>query len=164
MVFRRLVSLGVVIGAMSLVIAACGGGEKPSPTAIPDSPSPPPARPVPTPETSTGAGNGDTGNGATMEGRQITIVNMDPGGGGEYEFQPAEVEVAVGETVTFELIAKTELHSFTVDALDIDQDIDGAAERDAVALVTYTFESAGMYDIVCIYHEGSGMTGTLTVR
>ena len=162
--FRRLVSLGVVIGAMSLAIAACGGGETPSPTAAPDSPSPPPARPVPTPEAAVGNGNGDTGNGATMEGRQITIVNMDPGGGGEYEFQPADVEAVVGETVTFELIAKTELHSFTVDALGIDQDIDGAAERDAVALVTYTFESAGTYDIVCIYHEGSGMTGTLTVR
>ena len=162
--FRRLVSLGVVIGAMSLAIAACGGGEKPSPTAIPESPSPPPARPVPTPDTTVKDGNGEPGNGATGEGRQITIVNMDPGGGGEYEFQPAEVEVEVGETVTFELIAKTELHSFTVDALDIDQDIDGAAERDAVALVTYTFESAGTYDLVCIYHEGSGMTGTLTVR
>jgi plastocyanin len=159
---RRLIPLAIVVTAISVAMVACGGDEA-SPTATSTSPSPPPARPTtpagePT-EVATGTNGASTG-----EGREITIVNQDPGGGGDYVFEPADVEATVGETVTFKLIAKTELHSFTIDALEIDQDIDGSQERDKVEFVTHTFDKAGTYDIVCIYHEGSGMVGTLTVK
>ena len=161
---RRLVPLAIVVGAVSLAMVACGGGDEASPTAVSTSPSPPPARPQATATTAMEKEKMEKSEETTGEGREITVVNMDPGGGGDYEFQPADLEVAVGKTVTFKFIAKTELHSFTIDALDIDQDIDGAEERDKVVLLTHTFDKAGTYDIVCIYHEGFGMVGTLTVK
>ena len=163
-VLRRLVPLAIVVGAVSLAMFACGGDDKVSPTAASTSPSPPSVRPTDTPAMEPTEVVTETSGTSTGEGRKITVVNMDPGGGGKYEFQPADLEVALGEKVTIELIAKTELHSFTIDALGIDRDIDGSQERDKVELLTHTFDKAGIYDLVCIYHEGSGMVGTLTVK
>ena len=160
---RSLISLVILKGAI-LAIVACGGGEEPSPTAVSTSPSPPPARPQATAAIVAEDNETKKSEGSAASGREITIVNMDPGGGGGYTFEPADLEVAVGETVTLKLIAKTELHSFTIDALNIDHDIDGSQERDKVEVVTHTFDTPGKYDIVCIYHEGSGMVGTLTVK
>ncbi len=161
---RRLIPLAIMVCVVSLAMVACGGGDEASPTAVSTSPSPPAARPTDTAATEPTEVVTETNGSSSGEGREITVVNQDPGGGGDYVFEPADIEVAVGETVTFKLIAKTELHSFTIDEFDIDQDIDGSQERDKVELVTHTFDKAGTYDIVCIYHEGSGMVGTLTVK
>ena len=66
------------------------------------------------------------GNGGTP----ITVVNEDVGGSGAYAFNPAEINVSVGDTVTFTLTAETEFHTFTVEDLDIDQSAGGGRDHE----------------------------------
>ena len=94
----------------------------------------------------------------------MEVLNKDKGGSGEYTFEPAELTFNVGETVNFEIIAETELHSFTVDELGIDVDIDGSANPGQKETLTYTFDKPGTFRLVCIYHEGNGMVGEITVQ
>ena len=94
----------------------------------------------------------------------MTVLNKDLAGSGVYAFEPSELAFEVGETVTFTLIGETELHSFTVDELGIDLDIDASADPGATGTLTHTFDRAGTFSLVCIYHEGNGMVGTITVQ
>ena len=94
----------------------------------------------------------------------VTVVNRDLGGSGAYAYKPNEFSFKVGDKATFINIAETELHSFTIDALGIDVDIDGATTPGKQESVTITFDKPGVYALVCIYHEGNGMSGTITVE
>ena len=94
----------------------------------------------------------------------VTVVNRDLGGSGAYAYEPNEFSFKVGDKATFINIAETELHSFTIDALGIDVDIDGATTPGKQESVTITFDNPGVYALVCIYHEGNGMLGTITVE
>ena len=94
----------------------------------------------------------------------MTVINHDLAGSGDYRFEPSELAFKVGETVTFTLIGETELHSFTVDELGIDIDVDASANPGATGTLTHTFDRAGTFRLVCIYHEGNGMVGTVTVE
>ena len=80
-----------------------------------------------------------------------------------YGFDPAEMNFTVGETVTFTLIAETEYHTFTVDDLGIDEEIDASEEPGASATFTYTFDTAGTFPLICLVHELDDMVGTITV-
>lgn len=87
-------------------------------------------------------------------------VNLqDPGGSGEYTFEPAEFRFQQGETVTFVLNAQTEFHTFTVDDLGIDVAVNGGTTQ----RLTFTFDNAGMFSLICIPHEALGMVGTIIV-
>ncbi len=126
------------IGITVLGIAACGGGQEPTPRLPP--PPPPPCAPV-------SAGT-------------VGVNLEDPGGSGPYMFDPSELTFDVGDTVTFALCAETEFHTFTVDGLGIDVGVSGGKAE----TLTFTFDNPGTFKLICIPHETQGMTGTITVN
>ena len=130
-----------IIGLVTLMVlssVACGEAE---PTATPTSM----VTPSPT---------------ATAIPGVVKVQNQDRGGSGEYKFVPSEFNFEVGETVTFEITAETEFHTFTVDDLDINESLDPG---ESVTL-TVTFDKAGNFELICIPHHGHGMTGTIVVE
>lgn len=147
---RRLVLVVASAMVLSLGVLSCGGGDDDdAPTARPTTAAPQPtagsAPPPPPP-----AGGGDV----------VSVVNQDQGGSGEYKFVPSDFTFNVGDTITFQMSAETEFHTFTVDELDIDEAVDGGE----TVTFTVTFDRAGTFEFICIPHEAFGMTGTITVQ
>ena len=141
---RKLAALTLLAVFTSLALVACGSSDSdstptPPPTAMPA--PPPTATPAPPPDG--------------------TVVNLqDPGGSGSYAFSPSEFRFSVGETVTFTLASETEFHTFTVDDLGIDQDVNAGETVE----LTFTFDTPGTFQLICIPHEVLGMVGTITVQ
>ncbi len=77
-----------------------------------------------------------------------------------YLFNPADITVKVGETVTLKLTSGNEFHSFTVDELGIDVEVDAGTTEET----TFTFSDAGTYELICIPHESLGMVGKIIVQ
>ena len=137
----------VLLLAVAVIAAACGGDENGGVPAAPPTPTvaaaaPAAAQPAP-----------------SSGGRVVRVENQDKGGSGVYQFVPSELNFEVGDTVTFEITAETEFHTFTVDDLGIDVSL----EAGETVTHTYTFDKAGTFKLLCIPHETFGMTGTITV-
>lgn len=77
-----------------------------------------------------------------------------------YVFNPADITVKVGETVTLKLTSENEFHSFTVDDLGIDVEVDAGTTEE----ITFTFSDAGTFELICIPHESLGMVGKIIVQ
>ena len=97
--------------------------------------------------------SGDTGSEATGtasagSGATITAANI--------AFDPTELSVAAGETITLRNEDGVE-HSFTIDDPEIDAEAEGGEEATVDAP-----DEPGTYDFHCRYHPDQ-MTGTLTV-
>ena len=105
----------------------------------------------------------DAATQVTVAGTSVTVTNRDLAGSGVYEFDPAELSFTLGETVNFTIIGETEYHTFTVDELGIDEEVDASQNPGAEATFTYTFDQAGEFPLVCLVHELDGMVGTITV-
>ena len=136
----KTLQLFVLVGIAVLVMAACSGGQAPTPTVV--------VKPPPTPLCAPAAPG------------TVSVNLEDLGGSGTYMFDPSDLTFDVGDTVTISLCAETEFHTFTVSELEIDVDVDGGkTER-----LTYTFDKAGTYDLICIPHQALGMVGTITVE
>ena len=132
---RRLAALILLATLTSVALVACGSDPEPAPTAAPTAtPSQPPGG---------------------------TVVSLqDPGGSGSYIFSPSEFTFSVGETVTFTLTSENEFHTFTVDDLGIDQDVNAGE----TVTLTFTFDTPGTFQLICLPHEVLGMVGTITVQ
>jgi plastocyanin len=78
----------------------------------------------------------------------------------KYDFNPADITVKKGETVTLNLTSDSEFHSFTVDSLGIDVEVDAGTSEE----ITFTFSEAGTFDLICIPHESLGMVGKIIVE
>ncbi|MCL0054971.1 plastocyanin/azurin family copper-binding protein [Dehalococcoidia bacterium] len=77
-----------------------------------------------------------------------------------YAFDPSNFSFVAGDVVTFALKSESEFHSFTVASLGIDVEVpDGSTET-----FTFTLDTPGIYDFVCIPHEALGMVGEITVE
>jgi plastocyanin len=101
--------------------------------------------------TSEARGEGDSSSAATGP---ITVI---AGAGGQMAFSPSSVSVPQGQTIVVKNAGSVP-HTFTVTGQNIDVTVDpGQSQRVAVDL------PAGTYDFVCTFHQGMGMTGTLTV-
>ena len=144
---------------MVLVAVACTvAAATPSPT--PQRPSPPPPPPAPTViATPDGEGNGPCPAG-TQSAETRVVGLQDVGGSGAYQFSPSEFTFSVGQTVTFTLSAETEFHTFTVDDLGIDCEMDPGE----TATFTFTFSEAGTFPLICIPHQINDMVGTIRVQ
>ena len=90
----------------------------------------------------------------------VRVINKDVGGTGEYEFDPAEFKFKVGQEVTFAVTAETEFHTFNVDELGIDVEMEAGETK----IFTFTFNEAGTYKLFCIPHESLGMVGEIVVE
>ena len=156
---RRLLALTILAAVTVAVVAtACGGDEDPTPTPPPP-PPPPPAAQVATP-TDTPASTVSVPDGCGAGDISFRVENQDPGGSGSYVFVPKEMSFKVGDTVCFNLSAETEFHTFTVDELEIDIDLEPGTSKTH----TITFAKAGSFKLICIPHEALGMVGTITVQ
>lgn len=134
-------------GLVVLMGLSCGGdAPAPTPTATAQ-PAPQPTQPPTQPS-------------APPAGDVVRVENQDIGGSGEYKFVPNEFNFEVGETVTFEMSAETEYHTFTVDDLGIDEEMDAGE----TITFSYTFDQAGTFELICIPHQAFGMTGVIVVE
>ncbi len=93
-------------------------------------------------------------------GKRVDVNMEDPGKSGEYVYDPAEFAFERGEQVTLVMTSEGEFHTFTVPDLDIDVHVDAWKTK----ALTFTFDTPGTFELVCIPHETLGMTGVITVR
>ena len=156
---RILLALASVCAILMLGVIGCLGQptpEPPPPTTVPRM-SPPPPPPAPT--VAVASQNGSSGQ-AAGGGTPISVSMQDIGGSGEYAYSPADLSFSVGETVTFTLTSETEFHTFEVDDLDIYEEVDAGDTK----TYTFTFDSAGTYELICTPHSAQGMIGTIVVN
>jgi plastocyanin len=90
----------------------------------------------------------------------VEVLNQDPGGSGSYTFKPNKFTFDKGQTVTFKMSAETEYHTFTVDKLKIDEDINA----DEIINFKVTFNETGTFELYCIVHKANGMVGEIVVK
>lgn len=120
-------------------VRGLGNGEPPTPTPTVEATPPPPCEP------------GD---------REIAVSAQDPGGSGNYLFDPADFNLCAGDTITFTVTSETEFHTFTVDELGINVSIRGGETE----TVEFTFDAPGEFALICLPHGSLGMVGTITVQ
>ena len=97
---------------------------------------------------------------AEAEKGVVRVLNQDMGGSGSYTFVPNEFIFEKGQNVTFELVAETEYHTFTVDDLKIDEDINaGETKR-----FKFDFNETGTFELYCIVHKANGKVGEIIVK
>lgn len=115
----------------------------------------------------------ETANTGTTDGGGGTTVASGPNG--KLIFEPKQIEVSVGDTVTWAF--KSPGHNVSAKPEDNEKISipDGAVpfasyeDHNTYAVVDegetyeYTFETPGKYTYVCIPHASSGMVGTVTV-
>lgn len=109
----------------------------PVPSVVPAATSRPTPRPTPSP----------TRSGATFGVDEVT---------GD-RFSPSALTLRSGDRV---VVTNRDVgaHTFTISSLGVDSGNMGQGDT-----FRYTFRAPGRYTFVCTYHEGLGMTGTLTV-
>lgn len=156
---KRFLPLALLMGLVMVVALACSsGGEAPAPEPQRPSPPPPPAANLPVapaaPAASGGAQQAATGG----EARAVTL--QDPGGSGSYAFDPVDMTFSVGQTIEFTFTSESEFHTFTVDDLGIDVEV----EVGEPVTFSHTFSEAGTFSLVCIPHEFLDMVGEITVQ
>ena len=151
-ILRAIPVVALSLGLGTLV--ACGGGEDTQGVvgAAEESPLVPQ---VTSPETAPSAPAPDVEKPA---GTVVAITNEDIGGSGAYRFNPSELTFKKGQTVTLRLKAETEFHTFTVDELGIDEALGAGESKDFI----FTFDTPGVFDLICIVHPD--MTGAITVE
>ena len=135
---------------VGLVAGACGGNGDDEPTATPR----PAATNTPTAEaTQPPATQPPDGGTTTGEVVNITLTEN------PYTFQPDGVDLKVGTTYALTFNAPNELHTFTVDDLNLDINI-SAGEA---VVFEFTPTQAGTFDLICLPHEVLGMVGEVRV-
>ena len=115
------------------------------------------ARPTATPV----ASDSDETTSAPVATGDDTFVSLqDPSGSGEYIFDEADLTFGVGESVNFVLEAEGEFHTFTVEELGINVAVTAGSTQE----LSFTFDTAGTYELICVPHKALGMVGTITVQ
>ena len=113
--------------------------------------------------------------GEAMEGEAMDDGSTDtaPEAGGEvqtfqvsgvnYSFDPEEIRVSEGDTVTIELTSDEGFHDWVVDEFDAATERVNAGETTSV---TFVADQAGTYEYYCSVgnHRELGMVGTLIVE
>ena len=150
---HRIVLVSIMAVVISLALISCGGEASSEQTVRKASPSPVPRAPMDE--------EAVDGEGSTVErGTEVYVSMQDPGGSGEYIYDPEELSFNVGDKITLVLESESEFHTFTIEDLGIDMAVAGGA----VDEVTYTFDSAGTYEFICIPHKELGMVWKITVN
>jgi plastocyanin len=154
----RSVTFVLMLGVVLVALAACGGGDSEDPTATPVQPASPPA-PASAPATAPAPAAAPAAAPATG-GTAVTVSLLDAGGRGPFVFDPVDFTYSAGTTVDFKFVGDATFHTFTVDDLGIDVEVNGGETVD----FSFTFDAAGSYELICIPHEALGMVGTITIN
>ncbi len=128
-------ALSAVAAACLLALTACGGGSNDA-----DSPSDTPTSEAADPGSDAGSGGGT----------EVRIA--------DFSFDPGELEVKVGDTVTF---TNTDSATHTATAKDDAPAAFDTEEIEGEATAEVTFDQAGDYEYFCEIH--GAMTGTVRV-
>ena len=75
-------------------------------------------------------------------------------------FDPLEFTFKRGDVINFTFIADGAFHTFTVNDLEINVEVDASA----TAGLDFEFTEAGTYKLICIPHEAQGMIGEIVVE
>jgi len=150
---HRIVLVSIMTVVISLALISCGGGTTGQETVRKASPSPVPRAPV-----DEAAIEGEVSG--VDRGAEVYVTMQDPGGSGEYIYDPVDLNFNVGDKITLVLESETEFHTFTVEDLGIDMAVAGGA----VDEVTFTFDASGTYEYICIPHKELGMRGTININ
>lgn len=118
---------------------------------------------------------GCSGGDGDGDGGDETVVEVGPDG--SLAFEPEEVTVSVGDTVTWDFVSPSHNVSAYPDMdenISIPEDASGFGTMeeggDSFATVEqgetfeHTFETAGEYTYVCVPHVSSDMIGTVVVE
>ncbi|MDC0034730.1 cupredoxin domain-containing protein [Chloroflexi bacterium] len=165
---RRLVGSVLIVGLL-FGAYACGDNvppkgshDKVKPAPINSTSSSPTSSAVvvaPPPSATSSQSSSDTSSAASVSSDYSLDIAMNDANA-NYLFNPADITVKAGETVTLNLTSENEFHSFTVDDLGIDVEVDaGTTEK-----ITFTFSEVGTFDLICIPHESLGMVGKIIVQ
>ena len=133
-----------LITSLLLAAFACSSDSDETSSASPAPTAAPAAAPAPAPS----------------GGTAFDVSLQDPGGTGAYVFNPADLTFSVGDTISFSLTSEKEFHTFTVDDLGIDENVNAETTVD----LTFTFDTAGTFELICVPHQALGMVGTITVQ
>lgn len=162
-VLKKLLTTVAILGTFSIVIA-CGENTPPKgshepvkPAAVPAAQQPSSAPPSAAPVTSSSSSSSSAASSAAAD-KELAITLQDENG--DYAYNPGEITVRTGETVKFTLTAQGEFHTFTVDDLGIDLEVEPGDTQS----ITFTFDEPGSYDLICIPHESLGMVGKIIVQ
>ena len=152
---RLLVLVAVVFGVCSAFYGAFVSAQDATPgagmagTPCPAGMASPVASPMATPEaTANEAAIGSPAASPTGVGCAVEIR--------DFAFQPAQIEIAVGTTVTW---TNNDTVPHTSTATDGTWDSGNLDQRQSYS---HTFDEAGTHDYVCLYHPN--MRGTVVVR
>lgn len=118
-----------------------------------------------------GSGENDDGSGSGGGGAEVAA-----GPGGNFTFEPEEVTISTGETVTWtfesgshnvECKPSEEEQASLPDGAEPFDSYDGEnrfAPNGQGTTYEHTFDVAGTYTYVCVPHVGAGMIGTVVVE
>ena len=141
---RKLV---VVLAILGLASAACGTNETPT---VEDETVSPAAT-----ATATAAVN-DHGTKTFTTETFETELELD-----DFYFEPTNIKAPGGATATLELFNEGDAdHTFTVDALDIDEEL----EPDARKTIEVELGDETRYEFYCRYHGDQGMRGAFSLH
>ena len=105
------------------------------------------------------AGSGqDAPPAQSQEPRVIEVIAK------RFAFEPAEIEVTVGEKVTFAVRSADGVHGIEIKKFKVKKEIPRGAEP---VMIEFTAKEAGRFPIVCSEYCGDGhddMKGTLVVK
>ncbi|HET8570876.1 MAG TPA: plastocyanin/azurin family copper-binding protein [Candidatus Limnocylindria bacterium] len=138
---RTPVPVVVLAASLMLVLAACSGGSSATPTTGAATP------PATTPSAATGSGGAASGD------QTVSLQN--------FAFSPTTLTVPVGTKVTFTNNDSTK-HTAT-EGKD-GKKADGARfdlQLDPGASDSFTFDTAGTYNVTCLIHSSMNMTITV---
>ena len=134
-----------------LALAACGADDSANDSGV--------GATVESSDSSTTQTDSDSGS-TSGDANSVIVSAQDPAGSGNYNFVKNEFTFSVGEKVQFKITSESEFHTFTVNDLGIDVAIDAGDTE----TLTFTFDKAGEYELICIPHEALGMKGKITVE
>ena len=156
--YKRLLTLALLMGAIFMVFAACSDADDEAPPTAANRASPP----IPPAASAAPSENPGTGgpSGPVAGGTAISVGLDDAGGKGPFVFSTTDFTFKRGETVNFSFTSESQFHSFTVNDLGINVDVEGGKTVD----FSFTFDTAGTYTLICIPHEVLAMVGTITVE
>ena len=126
-----------------LVLASCAGAPSPSAPSVPA-----PSTPAPT----AAATAAPATSAPPTPTAAVVLIEM-----GDHFFDPAQLTVKVGTTVTWKSVGQSTHDLAARDGSFVDRGMSFGQTY------SHTFTRAGRYPYVCMQHEGDGMVGEVTV-